>query len=115
MEPCKVVNLRVEPYDVYIGRPSIWGNPFSHIRRVKNTEWVSTIEEAITSYETYIRIKLQNDLKLKKQLLDLQGKVLGCFCKPGPCHGDILINLIKEFEERDDVLQLLGNPNSQVR
>ena len=24
----QVVNLKHEPYDVYIGRPSVWGNPF---------------------------------------------------------------------------------------
>lgn len=25
-----VVHCKREPHDVYIGRPSIWGNPFSH-------------------------------------------------------------------------------------
>lgn len=26
---CKVVNKYKEPFDVYIGRGSVWGNPFS--------------------------------------------------------------------------------------
>ena len=30
MKKCKVVHHRKEPYDVYIARPSKWGNPFSH-------------------------------------------------------------------------------------
>lgn len=28
----KVVHCKKEPYDVYIGRPSKWGNPFTHIK-----------------------------------------------------------------------------------
>ena len=26
----RVVHCKKEPYDVYIGRPSKWGNPYSH-------------------------------------------------------------------------------------
>lgn len=26
----KVVHFKKEPFDIYIGRPSVWGNPFSH-------------------------------------------------------------------------------------
>jgi hypothetical protein len=37
--------------------------------------------------------------KLKTGELDLKGKVLGCWCKPMPCHGDILLQLLKENEE----------------
>jgi hypothetical protein len=28
----RVVHCQREPYDVYIGRPSDWGNPFTHIK-----------------------------------------------------------------------------------
>lgn len=28
MSPKRVVHCKKEPYDVYIGRPSKWGNPF---------------------------------------------------------------------------------------
>ena len=28
--------------------------------------------------------------------MELEGKEIGCWCKPGPCHGDILIKLFKE-------------------
>jgi hypothetical protein len=24
----------------------------------------------------------------------LRGKVLGCFCKPRPCHGDVLLEFV---------------------
>lgn len=26
----KVVHCKKEPFDVYVGRGSVWGNPFSH-------------------------------------------------------------------------------------
>ena len=27
---------------------------------------------------------------------ELRGKILGCWCKPKPCHGDILVKLVEE-------------------
>lgn len=84
-----VVNKYKEPYDVYIGRGSIWGNPF-------------TIQEygrdrCISMYEQYIRQRLHEEPDLYLQLLELKGKRLGCFCKPKACHGDILVKLIQEY------------------
>ncbi|MFD1444291.1 DUF4326 domain-containing protein [Thermoactinomyces vulgaris] len=28
----------------------------------------------------------------------MKGKVLGCFCKPRACHGDILVELVENSE-----------------
>lgn len=80
-----VVNKRKEPYDVYIGRGSKWGNPF-----VIGKD--GTREEVIAKYRKWIlkRTELLNDLH------ELKGKTLGCFCKPQACHGDVLIKLIEE-------------------
>ena len=34
------------------------------------------------------------DIELIKQIpLELKGKTLGCWCKPYPCHGDVLAEL----------------------
>ena len=33
---------------------------------------------------------------LMKALPELQGKTLGCWCKPKACHGDVLVRLIEE-------------------
>lgn len=35
--------------------------------------------------------------ELLQQLPELKGKTLGCWCKPGKCHGDILLELIKKL------------------
>lgn len=79
----KVVNKYKEPYDIYIGRGSKWGNPFEIGKD-------GTREEVIEKYRTY----LLNKPELLKALPELRGKTLGCFCKPKPCHGDILVELL---------------------
>ncbi len=78
----KVVHCKRESYDVYIGRPGKWGNPYSIGRD-------GTREEVISKYETYII----NNPALMADLHELKGKVLGCYCKPLACHGDILARL----------------------
>lgn len=85
----KVVNLNSDAYDVYIGRPSKWGNPFSHLDDSIAEFKVANRTEAITKYKSYIL----STPELLYSLHELDGKVLGCHCKPLPCHGDILIQL----------------------
>jgi len=46
-------------------------------------------------YEEYIR---KNKALLDK-LKTLQGKELGCWCNPAPCHGDILVKLLDEISQ----------------
>jgi hypothetical protein len=90
----KVVHCNKEPYDVYIGRPSKWGNPYTH-HTDKETlaEFiVETRDEAIEKYKEYIL----NNEALLNDLHELEGKVLGCWCKPNSCHGDVLIELIEK-------------------
>jgi hypothetical protein len=81
-----------EPYDIYIGRPSKWGNPFSHLSDSKADVVVNDRSEAIEAYEHWI---LHGDGKhLLNDLHILRGKRLGCWCKRGlPCHGHILARL----------------------
>lgn len=83
-----VVHCKRESYDVYIGRPSKWGNPFSH-KPGKGECQVDTVEQAIECYRRWI----VTQPSLMADLHELRGKVLGCWCKPGPCHGDILLEL----------------------
>ena len=50
----KVVHCKKEKYDVYIGRPTIWGNPFSHKEGTKAKYKVDTREEAIEKFKEYL-------------------------------------------------------------
>ena len=88
----KVVHCKKEPYDVYIGRPSIWGNPFSHLSGTLAKFKVKTRDEAIECYEKWIL----NQPELIARLPELKGKILGCWCIPKKCHGEILIRLANE-------------------
>lgn len=96
MKTTKVVNLNKEHYDVYIGRGSIWGNPFTHIKD-RNTladYIVDTRDEAIERYESYL---LSNE-DLMGRIMELDGKTLGCFCKPDKCHGNIIAKTITSLK-----------------
>jgi len=84
-----VVNVRFDEYDVYVGRPSIWGNPYSHKEDTLAEFKVATRKEAIEKYKKYIL----NKPELLARLPELEGKILGCHCKPLPCHGDFLADL----------------------
>lgn len=77
-----VVHCKKEKYDTYIGRGSIWGNPF------KIGEDGSR-SQVIEKYMNYLLTKPDLILKIDQ----LKGKVLGCWCSPLPCHGDILAHL----------------------
>lgn len=89
----RVVNRYKEPCDVYIGRPSKWGNPFSHRDGTLAECKVDTLEEAIVAYEMWVRSRPE----LMKALGELRDKALGCTCKPRPCHGDVLVRLVEEL------------------
>lgn len=87
MKFSKVVHCKKEPYDVYIGRPSKWGNPFKSGRD-------GTKEEVIELYRNYI----MKHPTLLFDLPELKGKVLGCWCKPKACHGDVLVELVSRLD-----------------
>lgn len=88
----KVVHCKLEAYDIYIGRPSKFGNPYSH--KPGAAPWpVETREDAVRLYEEWIRSQPELMEAVKKEL---KGKVLGCWCKPLVCHGDILLKIANE-------------------
>lgn len=89
-----VVNKNKEDYDIYIGRGSKWGNPFTHIKNKKTkAEFiVDSRSEAILKYKEWI----VNQNELINSLEELRDKKLGCFCKPKQCHGDILVELLEK-------------------
>lgn len=79
----KVVHCKRDSYDTYIGRPSRWGNPFE-IGKDGNRE------EVIAKYREWV----VKQPELMASLHELEGKVLGCWCSPNACHGDVLIELV---------------------
>lgn len=96
-----IVHVKKEPYDVYIGRPSKWGNPYSHIQDGKTIAKyvVPTREEAIEAYREWIT---NGEGKyLLDDLHELDGFVLGCWCGTKPCHGRVLIELLNQSKSKN--------------
>lgn len=79
-----VVHCKRERYDVYIGRPSEWGNPFEIGRD-------GTREAVIAKYRAHLWGEIEDGLITLNELAFLHGKTLGCWCSPKPCHGDVLL------------------------
>lgn len=74
-------------HDVYIGRPSEFGNPYRIGRD-------GTREEVIPKFEAYAR----RNKKLLTKIAELpHDAVLGCYCPTLPCHGEVIIKLWKEI------------------
>lgn len=69
-------------YDVFIGRPGKWGNPFV-IGQHGDRQLV------IEKFRAWIATQPQ----LLADLHELRGKILGCYCAPKACHGDVLAEL----------------------
>ena len=79
---------------VYIGRGSIWGNPYTHLdSKHPDTIKVSSREEAVKAFEAMVR----EDANIIQYIrTHLKGKDLVCFCAPKACHGDILLQIANE-------------------
>lgn len=70
----KVVHCKRDAYDVYIGRPSKWGNIFSNKEGTLAKYKVSTVEEAIEKYDEWL---LGQPELMKVLVEELDGKILG--------------------------------------
>jgi hypothetical protein len=92
MKP-KVVHCQTEKYDVYVGRGSKFGNPYTHKYGTSAPWIVDDRETAIRLYEEWLREQPELLAAVKKEL---KGKVLGCWCKPLDCHGDVLLRIANE-------------------
>ena len=77
-----VVNRKFSTFDIFIGRPSKWGNPFKIGRD-------GTREEVIEKYRAWILTRPD----LLAEIPTLRGKKLACYCSPARCHGDVLAQL----------------------
>lgn len=85
---------------VYIGRnmsfyvkgatKSKWANPFN-VKKYGR-------DECLKLYKQYI----QDSPDLRAALPELKGKILGCWCHPDKCHGDILCELLTEQENNEN-------------
>lgn len=88
-----VVHCKQSDYDVYIGRPTKWGNPFTHKDGTVAQYKVASREAAVAKYEEWL---LSQPELVAAAKTELKGKVLGCWCHPLACHGDVLSRVANE-------------------
>ena len=81
-----VVHCKRDEYDVYIGRPSKWGNPIP-------LRHESERMEVLRQYKEYLFSRPELIAAAKREL---KGKVLGCWCWPKRCHGEVLAEVANE-------------------
>lgn len=65
---------------VFIGRPSRWGNPYN----------AGTREQNIARFRRWLWREIRSGALPLAELAALDGQALACYCKPKPCHGDVL-------------------------
>lgn len=95
----RVVHCRKDRYDIYIGRPSIFGNPFA-IGDGRDRDGVIKDFSDWLKGVRFVGYRKEQRERVIKAIPGLRGKVLGCWCKPHEgfkrrllCHGQILAGM----------------------
>ena len=95
---------------VYVGRPSKWGNPFTH-KPGSSAPWrVETAQQAVDAYRIWLEVDEEPQRELRAAIGELEGKVLVCTCQSSaeegpPCHAEVLVRLANPWlaEHEHDV------------
>lgn len=98
----RVVNLYKSNYDVYIGRAGknkdgTFGNPCVVGKKcIVCGEIHMNSVDTISCFEVYFNKRFSEDKEFHEKVLSLKDKVLGCFCKPKDCHGDVIVKTLNK-------------------
>lgn len=100
--PTRVINLRItkvsnkdngDSYDIYIGRGTLWGNPYQMGKEGTRDEVIAKF--AYDFEKRFLKLPEKFDENIEK----LRGKTLGCHCKPAACHGDVIANYLNSQDD----------------
>lgn len=86
----RVVHCKRARFDVYVGRPTPWGNPILLHDATDDLDRA----EVVSQYEAWVTTS--DDPRaawVRDHVHELRGKTLGCWCAPRPCHGDVLARM----------------------
>jgi hypothetical protein len=106
-------DLKNEAYDLYCGRgpngtvpaPTERGWLGNPIKLGERCRVCGAVHQAAGStlpcYEAYLRDRLSTDKEFREAFLSeiYASTRLGCFCKPGPCHTDIITHVWEDLQE----------------
>ncbi len=83
-----VVHFNKEPCDIYIACPSKWESPF-------RVGLDGSREEVMLLYEVWLQCRPE---LIRDACRELADKVLGCYCAPMACHGDVLVRIANGWQ-----------------
>ena len=93
---------RMPANTVKVDRSTKWGNPFrvgnvvNHPAGGLDLE-VNSALHAVSLFGAYICETVAGERMARAAKLQLKGKNLACWCKPGtPCHADVLLRIANE-------------------
>ncbi|MEE4230461.1 DUF4326 domain-containing protein [Pseudomonas viridiflava] len=89
-----VVNKdRGDEYEVYVGRGTIWGNPYQ--MGVDGDR-----DEVIRKFKyDFDNGLLKASADFEKNLGIVRGKTIACHCKPAACHGDVIASYLNSIDD----------------
>lgn len=91
-----IANATGAPDEVYIGRAGhgldgYYGNPVIPGERCPVCSAVHVEKgDTLPCFWRYAEARMKDDPTFAARVRELRGKTLLCFCKPKPCHGDVL-------------------------
>ena len=96
---CKIEDFSSKPNNVYIGRGSVLGNPYTHItdKKTKAIYQAKDRDDAIDKYSHYFDLMYGSNLAFTSAIDKIyelyktgEDVYLECYCKPERCHGDVI-------------------------
>ncbi|KKM72796.1 hypothetical protein LCGC14_1416870 [marine sediment metagenome] len=103
----RVTNIRYTFIDtrligtIRIDRTTIFGNPF----KIKKG---CTRKQSIEKFKSYFYNRIKTDKVFRQRIKALGGHVLGCWCKPLLCHGDIIVEYLDSENEKKKTYNRIG-------
>ncbi len=97
----KIVNIRKKKgqrkslYEVLIDRTTIFGNHHK-IGYCSLCNKIHDRKDSIEMYKKDFYKRVLTDIKFRDNILSLKGKILGCWCSPLACHGDVIVEYLEK-------------------
>jgi hypothetical protein len=88
-----------QPHDVYCGRPSIYGNPWSYKDGTLAKFKVATKGESIENFKKYLETNREFQTEVEK----LRGKTLACWCRNNNCHVQVMVDWLNKDTKLDEL------------
>lgn len=76
-----------------VGKPGWLGNPYPEREYGR--------EKCIELFRSDFEERILSDPDFRIAVSELDGETLACYCKPKPCHGDVIVEYIR-FLRSDD-------------